>query len=330
MEKILITGVGGGVGQSIIKALQSTDYRLVGVDAEKLAVGLHCLPSAYLGYYASDPRYIDRLFEICQHEQCSVIFPGHDIELLPISENADRFISRNIIPVVSGPDVVRICDDKMDTNIFIKKMDLPAPETFLFTEQDYKLSFPVVLKPRKGGARSKNVFVAHTQSEFDAYSALVEPDNCIIQEYIEGDEYTCGSVTLDGKCKGIIVMRRILRNGDTYKAFVEKNELIEETIQNVIEELKPFGACNLQLRMRNGIPHIFEINARCSGTTAARALAGFNEPKMIADYVLHNLEPNCIIKNINVLRYWKEIVVEDKNIDDLEEKKHITTTPLSL
>ncbi len=330
MEKILITGVGGGVGQSIIKALQNTTYELVGVDSEKLAVGLHCLPSSYLGYYASDPNYIDRLLEICQYEECSLIFPGHDAELGAISENAENFISNNITPVVSSFDVIRICDDKMETNIFIRNQRLPAPETFLFNERNNNHRFPVVLKPQKGGARSRNMFVARTQNEFDTYKSLVDPDNCIIQEYIDGDEYTCGSVTLGGKCKGVIIMRRILRNGDTYKAFVEKNELIETTVRDVIEKLKPFGACNVQLRMRNGIPYIFEINARCSGTTAARALAGFNEPKIIADYVLHGIEPDYSIKNISVLRYWKELVIENKNIDDLDKMKHITTTPLPL
>ena len=82
--------------------------------------------------------------------------------------------------------------------------------------------------------------------------------------------------------------------------------------------------------MKDDTPYVFEINARCSGTTAARALAGFNEPKMIADYLVHGIEPNYLIRNISILRYWKEIVVENKTLEELEQKKHITSTPRKL
>lgn len=83
MKKILVTGVGGGVGQSVLKALAPTSYEVVATDSEALAAGLHAAPAAYTGLYASDPQFIDRLLEICLTEQCGLIFAGHDVELLP-------------------------------------------------------------------------------------------------------------------------------------------------------------------------------------------------------------------------------------------------------
>jgi carbamoyl-phosphate synthase large subunit len=114
-------------------------------------------------------------------------------------------------------------------------------------------------------------------------------------------------------------MRRILRDGDTYKAFVERNTVVESAVLAIVGALKPFGACNVQLRVRNGEPFVFEINARCSGTTAARALAGFNEPKMIADYLLHNIAPSYTIREITILRYWKELAVSNARIEQLQD-----------
>jgi carbamoyl-phosphate synthase large subunit len=119
---------------------------------------------------------------------------------------------------------------------------------------------------------------------------------------------------------GVIVMKRILRDGDTYKCFVVKNKAIEDIIRTAMSRLKPFGACNVQLRLKDNEPYIFEINARCSGTTAARALCGFNEPKMIADYLCFNQELVYNIKEQAVLRYWKELVVENELVNKLEEK----------
>ena len=118
-------------------------------------------------------------------------------------------------------------------------------------------------------------------------------------------------------------MRRILRNGDTYKAFIVSNENIQDYVREVAERLKPFGACNFQLKLRNGRPYIFEINARCSGTTYARSLAGFNEPLMIADFILRGKTPTYEIKNISILRYWKELVVDNSRIAVLEQTGEI-------
>ena len=177
-----------------------------------------------------------------------------------------------------------------------------------------------------GGARSKNVFIA---KNIEDWSVILEQiggniANFIVQEYIEGDEYTCGSINLDGKCKGIILMRRILRDGDTHKCFSVKNPVIEAAVRKVVDAIKPFGGCNVQLRMKDGVPYIFEINARCSGTTAARTLCGFNEPKMIADFLLKSIEPKFEIKEQTILRYWQELVVDNEDVVNLKKNGHLS------
>ncbi|OBH79299.1 hypothetical protein A5681_05835 [Mycobacterium scrofulaceum] len=316
MRNILVTGVGGGVGQSVLKALAQTSYGSVATDSEPLAAGLHAASKAYKGRYASDPLFIDRLLEICLNEQCGLIFAGHDVELLPISENIDRFKAHGIIPVVSAPEVIRLCDDKLATTEFVNSLGLPTPDTKQLSDVA-AFERPVVLKPQRGGARSRATYVARTADEFSLYRQLVDPENCVVQEYIEGDEYTCGSVTLDGKCHGTIVMRRILRDGDTYKAFVEPNPALELVVRTMVEALKPFGACNIQLRVKDGQAYVFEINARCSGTTAARALAGFNEPQIIADYLLKGVEPTYSVNEVTILRYWQELVVPNSHVEQL-------------
>jgi carbamoyl-phosphate synthase large subunit len=52
-RSIGVTGLGGGVGQSIRKALAETDYRIVGMDGEPLGAGLYTVPSAYVIPYAN-------------------------------------------------------------------------------------------------------------------------------------------------------------------------------------------------------------------------------------------------------------------------------------
>lgn len=144
--------------------------------------------------------------------------------------------------------------------------------------------------------------------------------NYIAQEFVEGDEYTAGTLTFDGKCQGTIVMRRILRDGDTYKAFVVADPALHRFVAAAAEALKPFGPCNFQFRVRGGKPYVFEINARCSGTTYFRALAGVNEPLLIADHLLDGKPIRYAPREIAVLRYWNEIVVENDRLEALKAR----------
>lgn len=320
---IAITGVGGGVGQSILKSLAETDYNLITLDGELMGAGLYASHTSYLIPYARNSNYISKLLEICKKEKIALLFPGLDAELMPLSLNVEAFKEIGTTVLVSRPEVVTISDDKQQTYDKLIKAGINVPFTapaigFLPVEND----FPLILKQKVGGARSKNVYVIKNRSEWKKSLEHIGENlaDFIVMEYIEGDEYTCGTINLDGLCKGVIIMRRILRDGDTHKCFSEKNDIIEKEVRLVVDTIKPFGACNVQLRMKNGKPYVFEINARCSGTTAARTLSGFNEPKMIADYLLKGIEPNYEIKEQTILRYWKEIVVENDEIFEMKDK----------
>ena len=166
MRNILVSAVGGGVGQSVLKALDDSSYGVVGVDTDELAAGLYAVSKAYQGQKASDPHFIDRLLEICRKEDCGLIFPGHEGELLPLSLHAERFRSEGIIPVVSSPEVIRICDDKLATQDFLKAQGFPTLETRPLKEVE-SFHKPVILKPQRGGARSQHTYAAHSTEDLN-------------------------------------------------------------------------------------------------------------------------------------------------------------------
>lgn len=322
-QGIIVTGVGGGVGQSILKAFQGSAYRVIAVDAEPLAVGLHTAECAYIGAYAADAQFVPRLLEIAHAEDAKLVFPGHDVELLPLARARQAFLAAGVIPVVSPPNVIELCDDKLSTARYVVESGYSAPRTYAFGDFP-GLVGPVVLKPQRGGARSKDTYYAETAAEFQRYGALVDHDNCVVQECIVGEEYTCGSVTLDGRCHGVITMRRSLRAGDTYKAFVESHPVVAALVRNLAERLGVFGALNVQLKLSDGVPYVFELNARCSGTTAARARSGFNEPVAIADFILRGRVPQLTVQRTAILRYWNELVVSEADIAALSTDKFVS------
>jgi carbamoyl-phosphate synthase large subunit len=328
-----ITGVGGGVGQSILKSLSGLDYNLIALDGEILAPGLYAAAKSYIIPYASSPEYITRLLEICQKEKIDLLFPGLDAELMILSLNYNAFKAIGTTVVVSCHDVIKISDDKQETYDKLSAAGVVVPLTISLEKFNQQNAvFPLIIKQKVGGARSKNIYLIRSIDDLSVISNKINnPKDFIIMDYIEGDEYTCGTINLDGKCKGVIVMRRILRDGDTHKCFSEKNTIIEAAVYKVVEAIKPFGACNVQLRMKDGVPYIFEINARCSGTTASRTLCGFNEPKMISDYLLKGIEPNFEIKEQTILRYWNELVVENDKVIELKNSLNLNNNnPTSL
>ena len=316
---VAVTAVGGVIGQSIIKALQNTEYLAVGINSEALGAGLYATKKSYIGLKANDTQFIDRLIEICTNAQCNIVFSGLDAELIHISKNKNRFEKNGIFPVVSNPEVVELCSNKLKTFEFLKSIHFPAPETFSLRNYSFQLDFPVILKPKTGGQASQGLFLAKNLKDFECFVGSVDLDNYVAQEFIEGDEYTCGTVSFENHCVGTILMKRELRFGNTYKAFVVQDDKLATFVKNVVDELKPFGPCNVQLRLRKGTPYIFEFNVRCSGTTAMRALSGFNEPEMICDYLLKGIRnPSINIREVGFLRYWKEIVVDYAKIRKLE------------
>lgn len=300
---VVVTAVGGGVGQSVVKCLKGSTWRTAGVDISTRAAGLYLADQGYVGKPALDPGFIPRLLEICQQAEATYLFSGMDAELLPLAENAQAFADLGTMLILSPIDVIRLSDNKLALNHFLESRGIATIPTADSIEQAREtLQPPYLVKPAIG-CRSVGVRRAKNLDNID-----LAPGE-IIQQYIPGDEYTCGSVSFDGQPLGIIAMRRELRGGDTYKACVDQNPIVLNFVADLIRLIQPFGPCNFQLKLHDDQPYLLEINARCSGTTAARMLAGFNEPLLTINHLEGQPPPRIDIQPIEVYRYWNEVAV---------------------
>ena len=178
-----------------------------------------------------------------------------------------------------------------------------------------RVGFPLVVKPRVG-ARSLGLRIANDRFELDR--ALAEAASpVVIQEHIpdERSEYTAGALVFDGSCDASIVMRRELRDGNTYRAFIGPYPELNRVVRRMAEALGPHGPINFQFRVDRGRVRVFEINARFSGTTPIRALAGFNEVEMTLRKLVWD-EPvkQPIIESMVVLRHLSSTVVRPNEL----------------
>lgn len=326
--RVAVTGGGALLGQGIIRALQqiSFDVHIAAVDVSPFSAGLFWTNQAYLVPKASASDYIDAIQRLLIKEQPDILLVGTDVELAPLAEareTLERETGTRIL--VSSPNVVAVADDKFATACFFRRHGFAAPASAAGSDLTgianlvNACGFPLIVKPRTG-ARSYGVALVRDTQELRA--ALERTPNAVVQEYIgseQGDEFTASGLYFDGCCNAAIVMRRDLRDGNTYRAFTVFDTLLETKVREWTEALKPYGPANFQFRIdRDGIPKVFEINARFSGTTPLRAHAGFNEVEMCLRRLLWE-EPivQPPIKPVSVLRHWTETVIEPHLIDSI-------------
>jgi carbamoyl-phosphate synthase large subunit len=318
---VLVTGAGGPVGQSIMKAVRcaSVPCRLVATDRHPLSVGFHWADSHYVLPTAEEPRYLAQLAAICQEEPVDAVLIGSEGEMHVLAQEKETFErDTGARIIVSPPEVLRISSDKRETARFLAAHGLDYPRSASPEESEQlealvaDLGFPLIVKPRTS-AGSKGLFKVRSQRELRHVLPLV--DRPVVQEYLHPDdqEYTTAAFVDDtGEPQGAIVMRRELAAGLTYRAWVEENPVVAATAQAVAGALRPLGPCNVQLRLTERGPVPFEINARFSSTTSMRAHFGYNEVEMaLRCYVLgERVTPPRPRRGV-ALRFWEELYLPE-------------------
>ena len=258
MTRILITGAGAVLGQEIFQSLKHTrlipDLFIGFADPSPFAVGLHWADASHLIPMASNDDYISSLINILKENAYDVLIPGTDIELPKISrfrENIEQTTGCKVI--VSSPKVIDIANDKYLTSVFMSDNSFSPPkswslDTLKMTDID-SLPYPLIVKPRHG-ARSIGVLKVERPSELAP--SLSKTDNPIVQECIgsSADEFTAGTLTFAGQSHGCILMKRSLRDGNTWTAKVVNDRSLQDSISRFAEVLNPFGPCEFSVSVR--------------------------------------------------------------------------------
>jgi carbamoyl-phosphate synthase large subunit len=327
MIKVLVTGAGALLGQGIIRALRASPLavRIVAVDPFPLSSGLFWADESYIVPLANDPSYRSRLGELLDRVRPDILLVGTDVELPFFADHQSEIEALHQVKVlVSDSKVISIADDKFRTFEFFRDAGFAAPLSAVPENVDgiadliEEVGFPLIVKPRIG-ARAVGVSIVNNREELDA--ATNGRNNLVIQECVGStdQEFTASAIVFEGRALASIVMRRDLRDGNTYRAYSEEFEDLNKIVRRWGEALCPYGPANFQFRIdKEGEPKVFEINARFSGTTPLRAMVGFNEVEMCIRKILLGesiIQPT--IESAYILRHWSEAKITHKQIADL-------------
>lgn len=312
---VLVTGVGGGGhGNEVMKALRlaDTSYRIISVDMSPTSLGLYQAARSYIVPPAHRSEYIEALLKICSKEQVQVLVTGSEPELKVVSANRQCFADAGVLTLINDSRVIDLCMDKWATICFLAENGFNVPQSVLLESEDdcAKVEqMPVVVKPAVGGGGSNLAFIAQDHEELSFFTRYILKAGGLpmAQEYLgtPEEEYTVGVLTtFDGELVGSLAVHRYILSGLSNRMKVQgrTGSYVGHTLalssgisQGVIEDYPEVraecerlakaigskGPINVQLRSVNGRVYPFEINPRFSGTTAFRALAGYNEPDIL-------------------------------------------------
>ena len=276
---ILITGCGGDIGQSIGKILLKSNFinKLYGIDISNKNAGQFVYPNFSLVLSVKHPDYLKNL---------ELFINKYDIDLvIPISEPELRFFSKkNILDKIGNAKMIiasrlslEIGFDKFKTAEFLKNQNLPFPETFLANTSVNIDKFPVILKSRTGSG-SKDIYRINSMEEF-LFHTKKDINDYIVQEFIndKNGEFTCGLYrSKKGEIRTLIFKRELTGGYSGYGEIIENNE-INSLLETLAVKLNLIGSINVQLRINDNLPKIFEINPRFSSTVLFRHLFGFKD-----------------------------------------------------
>ena len=124
---ILVTACGAPGAVRLLRALRENgerEVRLVGVDMNERAIGLHLCDSFHLVPAGSDPAYADALLELVEREGVDVVFPESSHDLPHLAARREEFP----VPVlVSGPETVRRSNDKAEFYALLHEIGVRTP-----------------------------------------------------------------------------------------------------------------------------------------------------------------------------------------------------------
>lgn len=284
-QKILVTGIGGNVGQGIIRNIKSVfpDIVIVGVNVDAFSAGSHLCDSFYLVPYAVDENYISTIVEIVDKEKIDLIIPSTDYEVSELS----KYVSE--IPckiAVSDTIATQLCLDKMHTYYHFEKNNLPFAKSYL--PSNYNGEFKeIVVKPREGrGSRGVHINPKQVDEFDDAY---------MVQELHRGVEVTIAFyVNLAGNLHGFVVQERTLEAGATKNTKVTKkyDNVVKPILLQLIKTTPIKGSANLQAIITKEMEiYPFEVNCRISGTNSMRSQFGFEDVRYTIEEWLLDQKP---------------------------------------
>ncbi len=305
------TGGGSAPNWALRYLKELNDVTLFVCDANPLSVSFY----SYADHFeiipmARDTSFVPSMLDFCKKNNISLLIPAVDEELAVLSKHKKDFEKLGVRLVISDFDVLMTCFNKWQFSEFMTKNNFLIPHTYQDVEA-IKLGTKLILKPKEGRG-STGIYLIEDQEDLNY--AKKKSSNYIIQDYIEGTEYTVDTLSdMNGNFIYGCPRERVATDSgiSTIGRTIKDTEVIK-IIENLFNKLGIKGPANIQYIKNKDKYYFLEINPRLSGGGALTQGAQVPYIKDVVDVALGRKVPKRESKeSIIMMRQWSEIFIDE-------------------
>ncbi|MCH5268226.1 MAG: ATP-grasp domain-containing protein [Lachnospiraceae bacterium] len=229
----------------------------------------------YENYIGNVPFYTEENFipvmqEIVKQNAIDYIIPAMDSVITRLKENEEKLACKVI---ASCTETTKICLSKKKTYEVLKDV-VRVPKMF---NKEEDIPYPVFCKPEVGYSAKNTKYIIDRAM---LQQHLQEHPECLILEYLPGEEYTLDCFT-DAAGKLLFCGPRIRKRIDSGISVntvpVEETGEFSEIADRINQKIKLQGAWFIQLkRAQNGELVLMEIASRMGGSSSLYRARGIN------------------------------------------------------
>ncbi len=247
------------------------DAKVVVGDIDPNALAAHLADEFWLMPHTRDEAAAEILAG-CVQRAITCVLPTRDGELMFWARHVPAFREAGIEVIVSPPESIETCIDKLAFSAFGRDHDLPiVPSTPSLEGTNWSR---YVVKERTGsGSRSIGLNLDRAEAASHARS-LAEP---IFQPFLAGQEISIDAwLDRSHRLKGLVLRRRdLVTDGESQVTSTFRDARVEAEIARLLVALKLHGPIVTQAMLQpDGTIGIIECNPRFGGASTAGIAAG--------------------------------------------------------
>lgn len=308
--------------------------RVLACDADPSAPALQTADEAFVVPRIDADDYVDKLLELCALREVGLVVPAFEPELPLLAARRSDFEAIGTTVLVSSPEVIATCYDKVATAAFLDDAGVRSPRTYLSIEaaraglRDGEIGYPVMVKPRFG-VSSIGTQMADDDAElafFHAYcrkqiaasflaaSSSADPDaSVLVQEALKGSEYGLDIVNdLGGAYATTFVKRKLrMRAGQTDRAATVDDPALQAVGERIGRRLGHRGILDADAFVDGEAIWVIDLNPRFGGGYPFSHLAGADLPAAIIAWAEGRTPDPAWLRvapNVTMARYDQYVV----------------------
>ena len=277
MSGVLFTCAGQRV--DIVAAFRRAGARTVAVDLNPLAPALYHADVHELVPAVHDAAYVFALRALVERYGLSLVVPLTDLDHGVLARGREEL--GGALVLLPAPEVVDALADKWLAHELFVERGIGSPSTWLPGALPEELSFPLLVKARRGFG-SRGIYRCADRSELEFFLRYTEHDS-MVQAVCAGEEFSIDVFCdLESRCLNAVPRTMIeSKGGESIKGMTIRDDELIEVGCRVAETLQLVGPANIQcFREPDGVHLVTDINPRFGGGFPLPTAAGSRYPEL--------------------------------------------------